>query len=215
MKLVIISPEGFEPREHVVLAGLFASGLERYHVRKPGWNEAEVRRFIRGVPEQWRSRLVLHQSHELAAELGCGGVHYKDKVGRGTPAELGANAVRSIVAPCLLSSRSCHTVAALEAALGHCDSVFFSPVFPSISKRDYGPTDDVAEVSSLLNRRSVAQRRTTVVALGGIKPENAMRCGELGFDGVAVLGALWQAEKPLKVFDQLQEAISSHAARSP
>lgn len=212
MKLVVISPEDFEPREHVVLAGLFAAGLERYHVRKPGWREAEVRRFVRGVPEPWRSRLVLHQAHELAVEPGCGGIHFKDRVGRNAAAEPEVNAARPVAAPGFLTSRSCHTVAAVEAALGHFASVFFSPVFPSVSKRGYEPADDVVDVAVLLGRRSSEQRKTTVLALGGIKPENVAQCIELGFDGVAVLGALWQAKEPLKVFAQFQQALSTHAA---
>jgi len=213
MKLVIISPEGYEPREHAVMAQLFAAGLERYHVRKPDWAVHAVRNFVRVVPEQWRSRLVLHQHHELVEELGCGGMHFKDsKVGRGVPAEPGSNAPRPAVAPHLFTSRSCHELTALDVALGDYDAVFFSPVFPSISKQGYRPMIDLETVAERLSRRTVEEQKTEIIALGGITPENCARCAELGFDGVAVLGALWLAVEPLRVFNALQQSLSAHVA---
>jgi thiamine-phosphate pyrophosphorylase len=80
--------------------------------------------------------------------------------------------------------------------LGHYDSVFVSPVFPSISKHNFGPTGALPEarLRGLLSARTTAQRRTTVFALGGITAANASRCGALGFDGVAVRGAIWQSD---------------------
>jgi thiamine-phosphate pyrophosphorylase len=203
MKLVVISPEGYEPREHAVLASLFAAGLERYHVRKPAWAAHELRNFVHVVPAQWRSRLVLHQHHELAVELGCGGVHFKDSERRDqVPHRLLQQ----------FTSRSCHDLAGMDAAFGNYNSVFFSPVFPSISKQGYGPTSDLEAVAERLARRTDTERTTEVIALGGITPENCAYCAELGFDGVAVLGALWQAANPLRVFEQLQQSLSIHAA---
>jgi thiamine-phosphate pyrophosphorylase len=212
MKLVIISPEGYEPREHAVLAQLFAAGLVRYHVRKPWLAVHELSNFVRVVPEQWRSRLVLHQHHDLAAEFGCGGVHFKDSEGRARP--LGAPRFSDGPAgrPYLFTSRSCHDLAGLDVALGLYDSVFFSPVFPSISKQGYCPTIDLETVAERLSRRTMEEQKTEIIALGGITPENCARCMELGFDGVAVLGALWQAVEPLKVFEALQQSLSSHVA---
>jgi len=212
MKIVVVSPASDEPREHAVLAELFNSGLERYHVRKPQWSRERLFAWLNVVPAQWRSRLVLHQYHELAVEFGCGGMHFKDSEGRARP--LGAPGISAVPAgrPYLFTSRSCHDQVTLDAALGHFDAVFLSPVFPSISKPDYQPTIGYAAIAERLARRTAAERRTEVIALGGITPSNATCCAELGFDGVALLGALWQAAEPLKVFEQLQQPISVHAA---
>ena len=191
MKTVVISPEGEEPREHAVLAALCEAGLPRYHVRKPGWSREALAGWLARVPEHWRPRLVLHQHHALATEFGCGGVHFKD----GQP--------ESPVPPGLLRSRACHDLASLEASLGRHDAVFFSPVFPSISKFGHRPTLDFRRVAERLARRTSAERRTEVIALGGIAPERVARCADLGFDGVAALGALWQAPEPVRVFREL------------
>jgi len=204
MKLVIISPENADPRESAVLAALFAAGLERYHVRKPGWSLAEMEAWLRLLPAEWRSRLVLHQHPSLVAVYGLGGWHWRDDVL--APLAPPASAV--------LASRSCHDLITLRTTFGRYDSVFFGPVFSSISKPGHGPRadSDAGELTALLAHRTPAERRTAVLALGGITPENASRCRELGFDGVAVLGAVWQAADPVRVFAQLQTALHRHAA---
>src|SRR5947209_3397705 len=86
MKLVVISPEHNDPREIAVLAALLAAGLERYHVRKPHWSAAQLETWLRMLPSEWRSRLVLHSHHELVATLGLGGRHWRDDgIGRVIP----------------------------------------------------------------------------------------------------------------------------------
>ena len=167
------------------------------------------------------------------------------------------------------TSRSCHDLAALRAALGHYDSVFFGPVFPSISKPGYatdltvqvergvpglrsvsegGPArsskkEDFSasgrprqgfggftkrnqpaialatvgrrvtpnEISSLLKSRTSNERRTAVLALGGITAARLPQIRALGFDGVAVLGAIWQAADPVAAFCEIQDAVYAHA----
>ena len=209
MKIVVVSPASDEPREHAVVAELFSSGLERYHGRKPQWSFEKLRGWLGLVAVGWRSRLVLHQHHELAATFGCG-VHFKDSGGRDNVPHRPQRVEDH--APCLFTSGSCHDLATLDAALGRFDAVFLSPVFPSISKPGYQPTLGHTAIAERLVRRAAAERRTEVIALGGITPSNAACCAELGFDGVALLGALWQAAAPLKIFEQLQQSLSAHAA---
>jgi thiamine-phosphate pyrophosphorylase len=243
MKLVMISPEQDEPREIAVLGVLLAAGLERYHVRKLHWPAAQLETWLRALPEEWRSRLVLHSHHELVEKLSLGGCHWRDeKVGRGVPDEPqwgGAacpqdalSALRSTRST--FTSRSCHDLTTLRAALGHYDSVFFGPVFPSISKPGYTteltvkvervvPTRSLknkdlnasgrrvppTEISSLLNSRTANGRRTAVLALGGITAERLPQVRALGFDGVAVLGAVWQANDPVAAFCEIKSAFSA------
>ncbi|HXA14587.1 MAG TPA: thiamine phosphate synthase, partial [Opitutaceae bacterium] len=109
------------------------------------------------------------------------------------------------------TSRSCHDLATLRAALGHYDSVFFGPVFPSISKPGHGSRDNfsTSELSALLASRTSAERRTAVLALGGITAARLPQIRVLGFDGVAVLGAIWQADDPVAVFCEIQSAAFS------
>jgi thiamine-phosphate pyrophosphorylase len=202
MKLVVISPEAERTDELAVLDELFAAGLERYHVRKPAWSRAELELWLREVSTKWRSRLVLHQHHELVAEFGLGGIHFRDSRITGQPH-------RDV-----LTSRSCHDVPTLRRALGHYDSVFIGPIFPSLSKPGYGPRDATThvEISALLASRTIAERRTSVLALGGITPQRMPEVRALGFDGIAAIGAVWSAANPVRAFTKLQESLCCHAA---
>ena len=224
MKLVVISPEDAEPREIAVLGALFAAGLERYHVRKPHWSAEQLGAWLRELPEAWRPRLVLHQHHPFVAELGLGGRHWRDvpqEVGRvipnPPPQPLRPPEERRVKdnAPYpSFTSRSCHDLATLRTALGRYDSVFIGPVFPSLSKPGHGPRGEFSlqETATLLAQRTPAEHRTVVVALGGITAERLPQLRALGFDGAAVLGALWQAADPVVAFAELQATLRAHAA---
>jgi len=203
MKLVVITSEVLDPREPAVLTALFAAGLERCHVRKPSMSREDLAAWLRAVPVAFHPRLVLHQHHELVTELGLGGCHWRDNASAPfTPPKGG------------LTSRSCHDLTSLRTALGCYDSVFLGPVFPSISKPGHGPNGkfSASELTELLALRAPAARRTTVLALGGITASNVAQCRALGFDGVAVLGAIWQTADPVRAFVRLQTTLQRHAA---
>jgi len=200
MKLVVISPEYADPREREVLGAMLAAGLERYHVRRPHATAAELAAWLEALPAEWRRRLVLHQHHELVERYALGGYHRRD-VGSTAAATRGARPA--------YHSRSTHDVADLQALLGAADAVFFSPVFPSISKPGYARSPALPVVSRLLAARTARQRLTTVYALGGVAAENIAHARELGFDGGAVLGAIWQAEDPVRAFQDIATAAAA------
>lgn len=204
MKLIVITPEVLDPGEPAVLAALFAAGLERCHVRKPSATREELEIWLRAIPAEFRSRLVLHQYHDLVAELSLGGRHWRDD----------GLAPRIPPKDGVFNSRSCHDLASLRDTLGCYDSVFCGPVFSSISKPSHAPAGQwtSAELSALLCHRTVAERRTCVIALGGVTAKNSDQCRSLGFDGVAVIGSIWQAADPLRAFAQLQSSLTRHAA---
>ena len=202
MKLVVVSPETLDPRERTVLAGLFAAGLERYHVRKPAVPAGALEDWLQTLPADWRPRLVLHTHHLLVDKLQLGGRHYRE-----------ADPVPSPRAPGF-ASRSCHDLGTLRSVFGRFNAVFLSPVFPSLSKPGHVPDARLnpADIAAMLAARTAEERRTEVIALGGITPGTALRARDLGFDGVAVLGAIWQATDPLRAFGELQDVLFAHAA---
>lgn len=203
MQLVVISPERWRVDEAATVAALFAAGLDRYHVRKPQASAAEVQQWIEAIPARWRGRLMLHQHHELVQRLSLGGCHWKDdQAGEGSIARSAGGAAASRYR----RSRSCHDLGTLRASLGRFDAVFFGPLFPSLSKPGYAPNDArIGEaLGALLMTRTAPERRTRVIAIGGITVDTAPRARALGFDGIAVLGAIWQASDPVEAFRALQ-----------
>lgn len=230
MKLAVISPERIEPHETAMLDGLVAAGLTRYHVRKPGVSAVELEAWLKSLPVAWRPRLVLHQHHELVARLGLGGRHWRDDgtvpdgrseagSGRRLTADYGSQGAEESVgrgrrtppdACGRLASRACHELSGLRAALGRTDAVLFGPVFRSISKAGHGPGPwDRDELRRLLAGRTECERRTAVYALGGATAANLGEVSHLGFDGAAVLGAVWRTADPVAAFRDLQAAANT------
>jgi thiamine-phosphate pyrophosphorylase len=216
MIVVLISPETDDPRERTVLAALMRTGSaapERYHLRKPRWSVAETEAWLRDTPVEWRRRIVLHGHPALAEQFGVLGVHEKDGTAGALRKGLDSNPLSAesvhlngAAADQIFRSTSRHELRMLKEATGRFDSVFYGPVFPSISKRGYGQAvrADEAELSEFLR----TQRRTQVLAIGGVTAERLERCEELGFDGAAVLGAVWESADPWAAWTEIAAAAA-------
>jgi thiamine-phosphate pyrophosphorylase len=194
MQVIVISPEAADPREVPAMEGLFGAGLETYHVRKPAWSPGDLESWIGALPRAWRPRIRVHGQRRIAERLGLGGWHDRDLGER--PSEPGA-------------SRSCHDLPALRGNLAAYETLLFGPVFPSITKAGYGPAPGFPwdELRSVLRdgRRPSDAR---VLAVGGVTAAGLSRCRKLGFDGGAVLGAVWGAPDPVAAFIEIRLAAA-------
>ena len=207
MDLLAISPPGHFPAEPEWIDRLLDEGLCRYHLRKPGWTQTELHRFVAQLPVHTRARVVLHQHHSLVEELGLGGWHFPDHPG----ASRRLRQSRAAGVPAVRLSRSLHQLRALFARMEHCAYAFLSPVFPSISKPGHVPPWTDRALQEALREAHAAQS-AKVYALGGIQAENAARCRELGFDGLVLHGGLWEQADPLaalvRVRVRVREAVA-------
>ncbi|QCR24535.1 thiamine phosphate synthase [Pontibacter sp. SGAir0037] len=193
MNLIIVTFPAPFPEEHKYINLLLERGLERLHLRKPGFTLQEMHSFIQQIPAEYHSRLMLHSYHELAQEFEVKGLHFPE-----------ALRVRVATTPkgSLLFSTSFHHLQDIKQPQPLFDYAFLSPVFNSISKEGYKAAFAPAELAL-----AVRQSNLPVVALGGIDASNLAKVQELGFAGAAVLGAVWQAEDPLKAFSELQKLV--------
>jgi thiamine-phosphate pyrophosphorylase len=195
MQIVVISPESSDPREVSAMKGFFAAGLRRYHVRKPTWSARRLETWLRRLRAEWRPRLVLHQHHSLVEKLGLGGRHYPDDPSR----QAGA-------------SCSCHDLRELRRRVTTCDQILFGPIFPSLSKPGYGPAADFpwGKLTALLRgRRAMGSGNgSRVLAIGGVTADRLARCDELGLDGAAVLGAVWNGPDPVRALREILDTAT-------
>lgn len=172
-KLVLISRPDNLMCEHDTIAELFDQGLDHFHVRKPDLTERELFVYLSKFPRRLRDKVILHGNAELARQFDVAGLHLP--VGK----EFGDWSGKR--------SRSLHSIEELENINEKLDYVFLSPIFDAISKPDYKAAFDEPELAKILSKK----RDFDVVALGGITAETAEKSFELGFDGVASLGFVW------------------------
>ena len=220
MKLLLISPEGHDERELPALPRLFALGLAHYHLRKPAPDRTRLAAWLRALPAEFHPRIILHTHHELAADFAVGGLHFRDSAGRAgppgpprtssvPPSQSGAPGGRALPQP--LTSRACHDLNSLRAALGSFSRILLSPIFRSFSKPGQAPSPELAHaaIAAALAARTAAERRTEVVALGGIDAARLPTCRALGFDAAALLGAVWLRPDPVAAYQHLLSTTGS------
>lgn len=200
MKLVVISNPKHVLDEHEIVHSLFKEGLQYFHLRKPAFSLTEMETYITNVDKEYRKNIIIHSHHELCDAYDLKGVHYtmrlpfdKEKL----PSE-----TRHI-------SSSLHSLKEVEDCYWGFDYVFLSPVFNSISKEGYKSNFDYKELKNTLSALKLRDH-PEVIALGGMDASNLEKAKELGFDGVAVLGALWNADliEVISKFRNLREACN-------
>ena len=132
------------------------------------------------------------------ARIGLHGIPMPDVDGVAAwhlPRDGDLDAARRLVPGAGLFGRSCHGLAAVEAAqAAGADYVTLSPIFATRSKPGYGPALGVDALIA-----AAAQLRPTgcrLLALGGVTAGTIGLCRTAGADGAAVMGAVMGAGDP-------------------
>jgi thiamine-phosphate pyrophosphorylase len=173
-KIVITLPYFVANEAHEITRMLRQEDVWRVHIRKPECSETQMRTLLEAIPAELRSRLTLHDCHNLAAEYGIGGIQLNSRHPEAPAGWQG------------MVSRSLHSIA--EIADFHDDYAFISPIYPSISKPGYVGSLDMTELKEVLRSHH------NIYALGGITADKFEELTELGFQGAAMLGAAWRAD---------------------
>lgn len=192
MKLIIISSPEFINKEATLITSMLEQGLNYFHLRKPSSTIQQMKELLKKIPDQWHSKIVIHSHYELMSHFNLKGIHWTAR-SRQSPDKEGGTPI----------STSFHNLEELQGADKAYEYCFLSPIYDSISKADYPSKFTKKVVQSALLKVPLK-----VIALGGITPDKITECSALGFEGVATLGAIWQSENPLKMFDEFQTRIN-------
>ena len=195
--IVITNPSSIA-NEISIITSLFEEGLSLLHIRKPDFSEVEMAQFLHQIKMEFRTNLVLHSHHQLAEDFGINRIHFSKKERKHNP-----DFPARFSKPCRYST-STHSIEDFNSLSTEFDYAFLSPVFTSISKEGYHPTENLFEAL-----KSRTNNNTKVVALGGINSENIQKTLENDFDDIALLGSIWNNENPIKQFKLCQKIALS------
>jgi thiamine-phosphate pyrophosphorylase len=162
---------------------LDAGDVAAVQIRLKDVSDAEIERVTRAVlpvAQQHDAAVIMNDRPDLAAALGCDGVH----VGQDDAPYAEA---RRIVGAQGTVGVTCHDSRhlAMEAAEAGADYVAFGAFFPTATKD--APTR--CELETLTIWQETMQ--TPCVAIGGITPENCAPLVHAGADFLAVSSAVW------------------------
>lgn len=192
--LIVISDSDFKPNEAGIINELFHSGLDLFHIRKYGASEESLWKLISQIHPENHSKLVLHHNHEWGKGIGLNRFHYSETDRKMWEEEswIGINSE-------FVYSTSVHSLEEYNELPSHFAYTFLSPVFDSISKVGYK-----AVKFDLSKRRN---KKTKLIGLGGIQADNAEKVIRMGFDGAALLGAIWNSDDPVNILRFCRDAM--------
>lgn len=203
MKLYVFSKDVAVTNEAQIINNLFANGLEHLHLRKPETSKDELADLLRQIESAYYERIALHQFHDLAEELGIRRLHFTTAHRK----HVGQHELLKYSDAGFTLSTSVHALEEITG-LDNFNTLFYSPVFDSLSKPNYAGT--------LNNDFKLGDHyEDRLIALGGISIDNIKQTKIMGFGAAAVLGAIWNdPSTALKNFvdlkKHLQECNSSH-----
>lgn len=161
----------------------------------------ELGRKLREITREFEVGFVVNDDVKLAHELCADGVH----VGQD---DCSVQEARSVLGEGAIIGVSAGTVEEAEAAIKDgADYIGVGAVFATGTKSDAGEPIGPTGLGEIAD---VVRNRIAVVAIGGVTVDNAGECWKAGADGVAVVSAIMQSEKPGLVAQQLQQSYEEH-----
>ncbi len=192
MVIVISSPTPIT-KEASLINLLFDEGLAIFHLRKPESSSQELVLLLQEINPIFYPKIVLHSHHYLAKSFGINRLHFNEVSRK----QLIEDALETYKAEGVILSTSIHSTDDYNQLPDKFDYTFLSPVFDSISKPNYQ--------AQKFNLNDIHKKTNTkLIALGGIDETNCMKAFEMGFDGIALLGAIWNSEDKITVFKKIQ-----------
>lgn len=189
MLTVVSSPVPVH-REPDLINALFESGLSVFHLRKPGAGPELFRGLLNKIHVKYHDRIALHAHHFLKEEFGICRLHFTGEERR-----------KLMVVPKtpLICSTSIHSLEEYKKLSPQFSYAFLGPVFNSMSKTGYQQMNQINHPIHLKNKP------IKIIGIGGITKSNGLNTLKYGFDGLAVLGFLWQSEQPVTQFNAMQK----------
>ncbi|CAN5175256.1 thiamine phosphate synthase [soil metagenome] len=200
--LIVISEPDFIDNEANLINQLFDEGMQLFHLRKPDSSREKVKALLKQISSDHYNKIALHQHYKIAEEFGIKRIHYPEKIRKDTS----ENDFKKLKAAGHILSTSVHRIKKYKALSAEFDYTFLGPVFNSISKTGY--------TSARKEDFTLEENKTSVkvIALGGIKEVSIQEAFDLHFDGVAVLGAVWQQpETAVDNFKRIKELCNQIA----
>ena len=205
MKSIVISAQKSIEKETEIVTQLFKEGLTRFHLRKPHYSYKKMKDYLDKIPSEYHNRIIIHSNHKLAHKYNLKGIHLAVK-DRDTSLRNWLR-IKSIKRKnkWITVSTSFHSINELDKYNDLYDYVFLSPIFDSISKKDYQSGFKAFSLTSATQRSNYK-----VVALGGVDSHNIKDAFNMGFWGCGFLGTIWTNDSPIDKFIEIRDTCKAY-----
>lgn len=196
MKLIIMTKPTFFVEEDKILATLFEEGMDNLHLYKPGASPMYSERLLSLLPEEYYSKITVHDHFYLKDEYRLAGIHLDDP-----SATVPASYKGKI-------GRTCNSLDALREVKRQSSCVFLRNILDSCSEPAQKSSYNMIELERAAREGLIDKK---VVAWGGMNIDNIQIARDLGFGGVVICGDLWRL---FDIHNQMDyKELISHFAR--
>jgi len=178
----VISHSTSLPGESTCFQQLLAAGADSILLRKPGWQAAQYEQLLQETDPSCYSKIMIAGYPSLCSQYGLLGIH----LGEAARATLREDELLTYYQAGWRLSTSIHAVETLQITGDIWHQVLLAPVFDSISKPGH---NSPFKPGFHLQKDGYPGK---VLALGGIDHTTAAKARSMQFDGIALLGAIWQ-----------------------
>lgn len=176
MKLIVIARPTIFKEESNLVNQLFEAGLQVFHLRKENAHEADYRKIIEEISPVYHQQIALHQFHSIAKDYNIKRIHHTESFRQ--------HSVNENLSKSTIYSTSIHQLSTLDR-IAEYEYCFFGPVFNSLSKPGY-----ISVIPSGF-RLEKKDEMPKIIALGGIGLNQINEVKAMHFDGIALLGSIW------------------------
>ena len=183
MLVIIVSNPTPLKNEAVHINELFKQGMQLFHLRKPNYTLDQMEELLKQIDSKNYHLISLHQHHELAEKYNLKRIHFPEHKRK----ETNETELQKLKVKGFTLSTSIHALEEYKNLSDVFDYAFYGPVYVSISKPDYKPKLDG------LPKLEQEERKVKLIAIGGVDADKLMALRDVGFDGAALLGAVWNS----------------------
>jgi thiamine-phosphate pyrophosphorylase len=203
LKKIIYTPEQDQISEIEKIVSMFEMGADYLYLRKPEKDISYWYAYIEQFPYGWESKMITSE-FKLLHDLKLGGFHFKRETLNNISEKDLIENLKMLKDSSIKSSVTAHDLSELNKYDGQFDIVLISPLFDSISKKEYHGNWDFEKLKIFIENRTPLS--TLLIGQGGIVDKNFMEVQSLGLDGYALLGYLWNSsEDVIKNFKKLSD----------
>ena len=181
MLVIIVSNPTALQNEAIHINELFNEGMQLFHLRKPNYTLDQMEELLKQIDIKNYHLISLHQHHELAVKYKLTRIHFPEHKRK----ETSEMQLKEWKDKGFTLSTSIHELEEYKNLSNVFDYTFYGPVYTSISKPDYKPK------LNGLPKLEQEERKVKIVAIGGVDADKIMALRDAGFDGAALLGAVW------------------------
>lgn len=206
MKLVVFSTSDRSLSEAKEVTQMFEEGLKAFHIKKSGFERHEMEEYIKVIPSQYHKYIFLHSNHKLRKTFKLGGLHLsRTHLRKRYNTSWKMFKLRKLTRG-LAFTRTFSKLSSLSSEKRRYDYVFLRPIYDGISKLGHS-----GNFGNRSLKKYISMSKSPVYALGGVTADKFEECKENGFEGVGVLGYVWNNPDmtPIEAFREARKTIKA------